>query len=45
MSSTTATQSDTASVLSSVFIIAQRDTEKREYLINWLENKSGTATF
>ena len=37
--------SDAIRVLSSVFTIAQRDTRNKEYLISWLKNKPGIASF
>ena len=40
MSSATATHGDAVRVLSSVFIIVQRDTGNREHLISWLQKKS-----
>ena len=40
MSSTTAMHGDAVRIFSSVFIIAQSDIRKREYLIIWLQKKS-----
>ena len=45
MNPATATHSDAMRVFSSVFVIAQRYTRDKEYLISWLQKQAWNSYF